>query len=71
MNLVLEELIVKRFGEEIWEEIHAKASATVGEKLRFMTNIVSDDNNTVVVLTSAVEILGMLTFLYFLSYSPQ
>ena len=58
MNSALEKLITRRFGEEIWQEIHAKAAVVIGEEHSFMTNHIYNDKDTVEVIKAAVEILG-------------
>lgn len=59
VNSALEKLITRRFGEEIWQEIHAKAAVVIGEEHSFMTNHIYNDKDTVEVIKAAVEILGI------------
>ena len=59
MNSALEKLIIRRFGEEIWQEVYAKAAVMIGEEYTFMTNTIYDDKDTAEVIKAAVEILGM------------
>ena len=63
MNSALEKLIQRRFGEEMWQEIRAKAAVVNGngeeERGTFMTHFIYDDQITSALVTAAVEILGV------------
>ena len=60
VNSALEKLVIRRFGEEIWQEIYAKAAVMIGEEHTFMINTVYDDRVTFEVIEATVEILGVL-----------
>ena len=62
MNSALEKLIQRRFGEEIWQEVRAKAAVLngIGEEERgtFMTHFIYGDHITSALVAAAVDILG-------------
>ena len=62
VNSALEKLIQRRFGEEMWQEICAKAAVLNGtgeeERGTFMTHFIYEDQITGALVSAAVEILG-------------
>ena len=62
MNSALEKLIQRRFGEEIWQEVRAKAAVLngIGEEERgtFITHFIYGDHITSALVAAAVDILG-------------
>lgn len=66
MNSALEKLIQRRFGEEIWQEVRAKAAVLngIGEEERgtFMTHFIYGDHITSALVAAAVDILGKCVY---------
>ena len=62
MNSALEKLIIRRFGEEIWQEVYARA-AVIGEEPSFKTHTIYGDEDTVDLIKACVDILGMYIFM--------